>query len=113
MESHYFQANIELYHLLHALQAYQLYIIGIKNLWVEINASYIKGMLKNPDIQPGATVNRWIVRIKLFQLELVHVPGHLHTGPDGLSHQASSPNDPVEEDDVHDWLDKTMSFTIV
>src|SRR5882672_8344804 len=70
-------------------------------------------MLNNPDIQPGAAVNRWIVGIKLFQFELVHVPGRLHTGPDGLSRRASSPNDPVEEDDVDDWLNKTMSFTIV
>src|SRR5882672_9847715 len=70
-------------------------------------------MLNNPDIQPGAAVNRWIVGIKLFQFELVHVPGRLHTGPDGLSRRASSPNDPVEEDDADDWLDKTMSFAIV
>src|SRR5882672_1128479 len=70
-------------------------------------------MLNNPDIQPGAAVNRWIVGIKLFQFELVHVPGCLHTGLDGLSRRASSPNDPVEEDDADDWLDKTMSFAVV
>jgi len=70
-------------------------------------------MLNNPDIQPGAMVNRWIVGIKLFQFELVHVPGRLHTGPDGLSWHAISPNDPVEEDNVDDWLNKTMSFAII
>src|SRR5882724_12624981 len=71
-------------------------------------------MLNNPDIQPGAAVNRWIVGIKLFQFELVHVPGHLHTGPDGLSRRATSPNDPIDEDeDADDWLDRTMSFAIV
>src|SRR5882672_9223141 len=112
-ESCYTQAKIEIYGIWHALQAYQLYIIGVKNLRVEINASYIKGMLNNPDIQPGATVNRWIVGIKLFQFELVHVPGRLHTDPDGLSCRASSPNDPVEEDDADDWLDKTMSFAVI
>src|SRR5882724_11778778 len=112
-ESCYFQAKIEIYGLWHALQAYRLYIISVKNLQVEINVSYIKGMLNNPDIQPGAAVNRWIVGIKLFQFELVHVPGQLHTGPDGLSWHAISPNDPVEEDDVDGWLDKTMSFSIV
>jgi len=62
---------------------------------------------------PGAVVNRWLVGIKLFQFELVHVPGRLHTGPDGLSWCAISPNDPVEEDNVDDWLNKTMSFAIV
>src|SRR5882724_8656509 len=84
-ESHYSQAKIEIYGLWYTLQAYRLYIISVKNLRVEINVSYIKGMLNNPDIQPGAAVNRWIVGIKLFQFELVHVPGRLHTGPDGLS----------------------------
>jgi len=47
----------------------------VKTLQVEFDVSYIKGMLNNPDIQPGAAVNRWIVGIKLFQFELVHVPG--------------------------------------
>src|SRR5882724_3840299 len=71
-------------------------------------------MLNNPDIQPGTAVNRWIVGIKLFQFELVHVPGHLHTGPHGLSHCAASPNNLINEDeDVDDWLDRTMSFAVV
>src|SRR5882724_2652647 len=71
-------------------------------------------MLNNPDIQPGAVVNRWIVGIKLFQFKLVHVPGHLHTGPDGLSCCAASPNNPIDEDeDVDDWLDRTMSSAII
>src|SRR5882724_6316073 len=96
-----------------AHQAYWLYIIGVKNLWVEINASYIKGMLNNLDIQPGAAVNRLIIGIKLFQFNLVHVPGCLHMGPDGLSCHASSPNNPIEEDDTDDWLERTMSFAIV
>src|SRR5882724_3693740 len=71
-------------------------------------------MLNNPDIQPGAAVNRWIVGIKLFQFELVHIPGCLHTGPDGLSCHATSPNDLIDEDeDADDWLDRTMSFAVV
>ena len=57
-ESCYSQAKIEIYGLWHALQAYQLYIIGVKNFHVEIDASYIKGMLNDPDIQPGTVVNR-------------------------------------------------------
>jgi len=55
-----------------------------------------------------------IFGIKLFQFELVHVPGHLHTGPDGLSCHAASPNNLIDEDeDTDDWLDRTMSFAIV
>ena len=94
-----------------AHQAYWLYIIGVKNLWVEIDVSYIKGILINPDIHSDSVVNRWIIVIKLFQFELVHVPGDFHMGPDGLSCQAASPNDPIEEDNVDDWLDRTMSFS--
>src|SRR5882672_11784838 len=39
-ESHYSQAKIEIYSLWRALQAYRLYIISVKNLRVEIDASY-------------------------------------------------------------------------
>ena len=112
-ESHYSQAKIEIYGLWRALQAYRLYIIGVKNLHIEIDASYIKGMLNNPDIQPGAAVNRWIVGIKLFHFDLVHVPGTLHNAPDGLSRHAHSPNDPDDEEDPDDWLDRTMGFAVV
>jgi len=52
-ESRYSQAKIEIYGLWHALQAYQLYIIGIKNLWVKIDASYIKSMLTIPTFSPA------------------------------------------------------------
>jgi hypothetical protein len=56
-ESWYLQAKLELYGLFHALCAYRIYIIGVKNLVVEVDAKYLKGMLNNPDIQPNATIN--------------------------------------------------------
>ena len=40
-ESWYSQAKIKIYGLWHAPQAYWLYIIGVRNLRVEIDASYI------------------------------------------------------------------------
>jgi len=109
----YSQAKIEIYGLWCTLQAYWLYLIGIRNLQMEINASYIKGMLNNPDIQPGMAMNRWIVGIKLFHFELIHVLGTLHTGPDGLSCHAPSPNDCIVDDNMDDWLDRTMGFAVV
>ena len=42
--------------------------------YVETDAKYIKGMLNNPDIQPTATINRWIAGILLFNFNLIHVP---------------------------------------
>jgi hypothetical protein len=63
-ESWYSQAKLEIYGLWRALCAVRLHIIGVKNLVVEVDAQYIKGMLNNPDIQPNAAVNRWIIGIK-------------------------------------------------
>jgi len=42
------------------------------------------GMLKNPDIQPNATINQWIAAILLFDFNLVHMPAAKHHRPDGL-----------------------------
>jgi hypothetical protein len=32
------------------MSPYSIYIIGVKNLVVEVDAKYLKGMLNNPDI---------------------------------------------------------------
>ena len=68
---------------------------------------YIKGMLSNPDIQPSASINRWILSILTFHFDLVHVKGTFH-GPDGLSRRPRQPGDtPSEEEnfDFKDWID--------
>jgi hypothetical protein len=46
----------------------------VKNLIVEVDTKYLKGMLNNPDIQPNTTINQWIAGILLFDFKLVHVP---------------------------------------
>jgi len=56
-KSRYSQAKLELYGLFCALHATCLYLIGARNLIVEVDASYIRGMLSNPDIQPNAAIN--------------------------------------------------------
>jgi hypothetical protein len=58
----------------------------MKNLIVEVDTKYLKGMLNNPDIQPNATINRWITGILLFNFKLVHVPAIHHTAANSLSH---------------------------
>ena len=99
-EARFSQPKLELYGLYRSLKALKLYIIGIRNLVVEVDAQHIKGMLKNPDIAPSASINRWISAILTFHFELVHVPGERH-GPDGLSRRPPQPGDPVipEDDD--------------
>jgi len=74
---------LEINGLFRALHSLQLYLLGVYNLVVEVNACYIKGMLANPDIQPSASINHWILSILTFHFTLVHVKGTLH-GHDGL-----------------------------
>jgi hypothetical protein len=101
-ESRYSQAKLELYSLFHALHAYCIYIIGVKNLIVEVDAKYLNGMLNNPDIQPNATINQWIAGIPLFYFKLVHVPAIHHTATDSLSHRLPAPEDLPETDDFEE-----------
>jgi len=112
-ESRYSQAKIELYGLFRALRAFRLYIIGVLRLQVEVDAKYVKGMLNNPDIQPNATINRWIAAILLFDFELIHVPGTQHTGVDGLSRRPANDNEHQENPAViEDWIDDACGFAI-
>jgi hypothetical protein len=109
-ESRFSQPKLELYGLYRTLRALKLYLIGIRNLIIEVDAKYIKGMLSNPDIAPSASINRWIVSILMFHFTLVHVPG-THHGPDGLSRRRRQPGDREElEDDFEDWIDDVNGF---
>ncbi|EMD30693.1 hypothetical protein CERSUDRAFT_101083 [Gelatoporia subvermispora B] len=58
-------------------------------------------MLNNPDLQPNATINRWIQGILLFTFELRHIPANKHRGPDALSRK-----EPTEED----WAERTKRW---
>jgi len=116
-ESRYSQAKLELFGLYRALRHYRLYLIGVKNLVVEVDAKYIKGMLNHPDLQPNAAINRWIGGILLFDFTLVHVPASQHQGPDALSRRPrvegdTDPSDEEEEDD-QDWLKKSYHIKAV
>jgi len=108
-ETRYSQAKLELYGLFRALRALHLYLVGVKNLIVEMDAQYIRGMLKNPDIQPNATINRWIAAILLFDFKLVHMPAEKHRGPDGLSRREPADGED-EEDDPEEWIDDVLSL---
>ena len=110
--SRYSQPKLELFGLYRALRHWRLYIIGVKKLIVEVDAKYIKGMLNKPDLQPNATINRWIQGINLFTFELVHVPADKHKGPDALSQQPLAEGETIEsEDDT--WLDDIALLAIV
>jgi hypothetical protein len=103
-EARFSQPKLELYGVYRTLKALKLYLIGVRNLIVEVDAQHIKGMLQNPDLAPSASINRWISAILSFHFTLVHVPGERH-GPDGLSRRPRQPKDPaVPEDDDDEEL---------
>jgi hypothetical protein len=111
-ESKYSQLKLKIYSLYHALRALHLYLIGVRNLVVEVDVRYIKGMLSNPNISPSASINRWIVATLTFHFDLVHVPG-MHHGPDGLSRrpqQVGDDEDRDDEEDFADWIDQLHGF---
>jgi hypothetical protein len=110
VESRYSQAKLELYGLFHVLC---IFIFGMKNLTVEVDAKYIKGMINNPDLQPNTTINQWITGILLFSFKLVHVSVLKHKGVDGLSRCPPVDEDPMEDSDYEDWIDRAYSFSIM
>ena len=112
VESRYSQAKLKLYSLFCALQAVHIFVFGVNNFTVEMDAKYIQGMINNPDLQPNTTINQWIAGILLFSFNLIHTPAAHHTGADGLSHRPPLDEDPPEEDDFKDWLDNSYSFSI-
>jgi len=91
-ESRFSQLKLELYGLYHALGYMKLYLIGVQNLIIEVDACYIKGMLANPDLNPSAAINRWILSILTFHFKLIPVPGTSHR-PDGMSRRVPQPGD--------------------
>ena len=110
-EARFSQPKLELYGLYRALGSLKIYLLGVRNIIVEVDAKYIKGMLANPDIAPSASINRWILGILMFHFTLVHVPG-THHGPDGLSRRRPQPGDDEEESDEEfaDWIDQVNGF---
>ena len=101
--------KLELYSLFCTLCATRLHLISVCNLVVKVNASYIKGMLSNPNIQPNAAINHWIAAILLFDFKLVHVPANKHKGPDGLSRRKPVLGED-EDNDPEDWVDNALSL---
>ena len=95
------------------LNSVKLYIIGVKNLTVEVDAKYIKGMINNPDMHPNAAMNRWIAAILMFDFKLVHVPGKKFLGPDGLSRRRRASEDEKKEEErdaeeAEGWVEEIL-----
>jgi hypothetical protein len=111
-ESHYSQAKLELYSLFCILCTLCLYLVGIQHLIVEMDAQFICGMLNNPDIQPNATINRWIATILLFDFKLVHIPANKHQGPDSLLRCEPANGEEDDDDNPEAWIDQALCLGI-
>jgi hypothetical protein len=92
------------------LYATCIHLIRVHNLIIEVDASYIKDMLSNPDIQPNATINRWIATILLFDFKLIHIPTEKHKGPNRLSRCKPAPGKEEDDNDPEDWVDSTLTL---
>ena len=110
-ELRFSQPKLKLYGLYRMLGLLCLYLINVRNLIVEVDARYIKGMLTNPDIAPSASINRWIILILTFQFKLIHVAG-THHGPDGLSRRPAQEGNEADssEEPFEDWINNFHGF---
>src|ERR1700733_4740844 len=110
-EVRFSQPKLEIYGLFCSLCTLHLFLIGVCHLIIKTDARYIKGMLANPDIQPSASVNRWIVAILTFHFDLVHVKGTYY-GLDGLFCCLAQPGDVPDEGEYafEDWIDQMHGF---
>ncbi|KAL5501135.1 hypothetical protein ACEPAH_9522 [Sanghuangporus vaninii] len=109
-EQNYSQAKLELFGLFRALYEARIYLVGIDHFFVEVDTSYIKGMINNPDLQPNATINRWIAGVLLFNFTIIHTPAAKHLGPDGLSQCGTAQSDPLRDEGFEEWIDHQYSF---
>jgi hypothetical protein len=107
----YSQIQYEIYGLYRALQHWKLYLVGCNNLTVEMDASAVEGMLKKPDQQPRATLNRWISVILMTDFKFRHVDATKFRAPDALSRRPKADDDYIEqESDGAEWLERIALY---
>jgi transposase InsO family protein len=94
IESRYSQPKLELCGVYKALKRCRLHLYG-QRFTLEVDARSLVQMLNSPDL-PSSPMTRWLAFIKLFDLEVVHVPAEKHLLVDGLSRAYFT--DEVEED---------------
>ncbi|KAE8217194.1 hypothetical protein CF319_g8657 [Tilletia indica] len=83
VESRYSQPQLELCGVLKAVKHLRHHLYGVFFI-LEVDAASIRQMINSPDV-PNAAMTRWIHYLRLFDLEVRHVPARNHTLPDGLS----------------------------
>src|SRR5262249_18180574 len=96
--------------LLKALKKLRVYLYGVR-LVVETDTNTLVHQLNLPASDlPGAAVTRWLAWLRLFDFEVVHVPGERNSGPDALSRRPHAENDSESDnesdvDDIEEMID--------
>ncbi|EJC97704.1 uncharacterized protein FOMMEDRAFT_98371, partial [Fomitiporia mediterranea MF3/22] len=106
----YSQAKIKLFRLFCTLYTLQIHLIRVRKLVVEMDTVYVKGIINNLDLQLNATINRWIVRILLFNFEFQHILALQFACTNRLSQHLYTEANLEEEDDFKEWINQAYTF---
>lgn len=103
VESRYSQPKLELCGVYKALRRCKIHLFG-RHFRLEVDAKSIVQMLNNPEL-PNSPMSRWLAFIKLFDLEIRHVPAKDHVLVDGLSRAEYETNDSTSLTDFQQQQD--------
>ena len=83
--------------------------VGVKNLYIEVDAKYIKGMLNSLDLQPNTAINQQYQGILLFVFILVHVLAEKFKAEDVLlRRRLEKDKEPEFNDNI--WLESITYY---
>ena len=87
----------------------QCMTVGVKNLYMEVNVKYIKGMLNLPDLQSNTAINQQYQGILLFVFILVHVLAEKFKAKDVLlRRRLEKDKEPEFNDNI--WLESITYY---
>ena len=98
--------------VLKALKKFRVYLYGVRFV-LETDARTLVHQLNLPASDlPGAAITQWLAWIRLFDFEVVHVPGDKNGAADGLSRR---PDDGTDENeaDVEEMIEADFYRVIV
>ena len=94
-----------------ALKIFRFWLYAVY-FTIEIDANTLVAQLnQSATDRPDALVSRWLAWIRLFDFDVLHVPGTKHSAADGLSRHPYSPaekNEGASEQDLGDFIEADL-----
>lgn len=93
--------------ILKCLQKVRFWLYGVHFILETDTKTLVAQLNRAATDLPGALVTRWLAWIRLFDFEVCHTKGKIHTAPDGLSRKprtASDIRDMENDMDVDDFI---------